>query len=82
MPPTILQNDVLPAIKRDPGYLSKPQHAGADAGRRGGESRDSVNWQDYPQRGFPYMIRQQPGPENALGRLKVMFPERTHGLLA
>jgi murein L,D-transpeptidase YcbB/YkuD len=34
----------------------------------------SVDWQAYPARGFPYMIRQQPGPDNALGRIKVMFP--------
>ncbi len=73
VPPSILQKDVLPAIKRDPGYLKSHNmqvltQAGAVV------DPASVNWQEYPQRGFPYMIRQQPGPENSLGRLKVMFP--------
>ena len=25
---------------------------------------------------FPYMIRQEPGPSNALGRVKIMFPNK------
>ena len=27
-------------------------------------------------RNFPYLIRQEPGPENALGRIKFMFPNK------
>ena len=34
----------------------------------------TVDWKLYPRQGFPYMIRQRPGPANALGRLKIMFP--------
>jgi len=73
VPPTILNKDVLPAMKRDPGYLSSRNmqvftRDGAVVNPR------SVNWQDYPQRGFPYIIRQQPGRNNALGRMKIMFP--------
>ncbi len=73
VPPTILQKDVLPAIKRDPGYL---RGRNMQVLTRDGTvvSPASVNWQDYPQRGFPYIIRQQPGPNNALGRVKIMFP--------
>jgi murein L,D-transpeptidase YcbB/YkuD len=73
VPPTILQKDVLPAIKRDPGYLRRRN---MQVLTREGTvvNPGSINWQDYPQRGFPYIIRQQPGPENALGRMKVMFP--------
>jgi murein L,D-transpeptidase YcbB/YkuD len=73
VPPSILKQDVLPAIKRDPTYLSSRNmqvltQAGAVVDPK------SVNWQDYPRRPFPYMLRQQPGPNNALGRVKVMFP--------
>ena len=73
VPPTILQKDVLPAIRRDPGYLRRRN---MQVLTRDGTvvNPGSINWQDYPQRGFPYIIRQQPGPENALGRMKVMFP--------
>jgi murein L,D-transpeptidase YcbB/YkuD len=73
VPPTILKNDVLPGIKRDPRYLSSRN---MQVLTRDGAVVDpgSVNWQDYPRRGFPYLIRQQPGPNNALGRMKIMFP--------
>jgi L,D-transpeptidase YcbB len=73
VPPTILKNDVLPGIKRDPRSLKSRN---MQVLTRDGAVVDpaTVNWQLYPGRGFPYMIRQQPGPENALGRVKVMFP--------
>jgi murein L,D-transpeptidase YcbB/YkuD len=35
---------------------------------------DSVSWGRYSARGFPYQLRQDPGPKNALGRIKFMFP--------
>lgn len=73
VPPTILRNDVLPAIKRDPGYLaSRNMQVLTMAGVQVNPS--SVDWYQYPRRGFPYLIRQRPGPNNALGRVKVMFP--------
>ena len=73
VPPTILAKDTLPAIKRDPGYL---QTKNMQVLTRDGREVDpaTVNWQLYPQQGFPYILRQRPGPKNALGRLKVMFP--------
>lgn len=73
VPPSILKKDVLPAIKSDPDYLNKRN---MQVLTMAGEVVDpgSVDWQLYPQTGFPYMIRQQPGPDNALGRVKIMFP--------
>lgn len=73
VPPSILNKDVLPAIKNDPGYL---QGKDMQVLTMGGEVVDpsTVDWQLYPQTGFPYMLRQRPGPKNSLGRLKVMFP--------
>jgi murein L,D-transpeptidase YcbB/YkuD len=35
---------------------------------------DSVSWGRYSARNFPYQLRQDPGPKNALGRIKFMFP--------
>ncbi|MCB1700540.1 MAG: L,D-transpeptidase family protein [Pseudomonadales bacterium] len=73
VPPTIFRKDVLPAIKRDPDYLRKRD---MQVLTMGGVEIDpaTVNWDRYPREGFPYMIRQRPGPDNALGRLKIMFP--------
>lgn len=71
IPPTILRKDVLPAIKRDPEYLQKKNMRVLD---KQGNTIDpaSIDW----SRGFPYMVRQDPGPGNALGRVKFMFPNK------
>src|SRR5262249_59926326 len=34
----------------------------------------TMDWPNVPARNFPYMLRQRPGPTNALGRIKFMFP--------
>ncbi|MBK6582586.1 MAG: L,D-transpeptidase family protein [Gammaproteobacteria bacterium] len=38
----------------------------------------SVDWSRYQGKNLPYMIRQDPGPDNALGRVKFMFPNKHH----
>jgi murein L,D-transpeptidase YcbB/YkuD len=75
VPPTILRRDILPAIKRDPGYLQQKDmvvltQQGAPVDPAG------IDWTQYPGKGFPYLIRQQPGLANALGRVKFMFPNK------
>ena len=34
-----------------------------------------MDWQKYT-RGLPYTVRQQPGPNNSLGEIKFIFPNR------
>jgi murein L,D-transpeptidase YcbB/YkuD len=78
VPPTILRNDVLPAIRKDAAYLQK---RGMRVLKFDGTAVDpaTVDWQRYSGRtGFPYLIRQDPGPENALGKVKFMFPNPHH----
>lgn len=75
IPPTILNNDILPRVKRDPDYLrNKNMRVLTFSGEPVDES--SINWSLYPGKAFPYMIRQGPGPQNALGRIKFMFPNK------
>ena len=72
IPPGILSQDTLPAIKRDPNYLKRKRISVLDPdGRRLDPS--TVNWQAYTTR-LPYTLRQKPGPDNALGRIKFIFP--------
>jgi L,D-transpeptidase YcbB len=73
VPPTILRNDSLPAIKRDRGYLEKQR---MDVIERNGRVVDpsTIDWNNITAKNFPYMLRQRPGPTNALGRIKFMFP--------
>ena len=72
IPPGILRNDTLPAIKSDPGYLAAKNIRVLDgAGREVDPS--TVDWNGY-SRGVPFTLRQDPGPQNALGRVKFIFP--------
>ena len=74
VPPTILRKDILPAMRKNPVYLQKK---GLQVVTRDGQhvSPESVNWHASAAN-FPYMIRQPPGTQNALGQVKFMFPNR------
>jgi murein L,D-transpeptidase YcbB/YkuD len=73
VPPTILRNDILPEVKKDPGYLKKKDIEVLD---QSGKVLDalSIDWQSVSARRFPYILRQRPGPKNALGLVKFIFP--------
>jgi len=75
VPPTILAEDILPRVKRDPDYL---RHKNIEVINRKGKviNPKSINWSKYTARNFPYQLRQGPGPSNALGRVKFMFPNQ------
>ena len=34
----------------------------------------SIDWSKFKSGNIPYTLRQDPGPKNALGRVKIMFP--------
>jgi len=74
IPPGILRNDTLPAIKRDPNYLASKNIRVID---NKGTIVDpaTVNWNKY-KTSVPYTLRQDPGPNNALGTVKFIFPNK------
>jgi len=74
IPPGILRNDILPAIKRNPDYLASKNIRVID---HNGKFVDpaTVNWNKY-SKGVPYTLRQDPGPKNALGTVKFIFPNK------
>lgn len=74
VPKSIIVNEMLPRIKRDPGYLTRSGYKlyhGWDASAPSIDPR-SVNWNKADIN--EYRIVQQPGPGNALGMVKFMFP--------
>ena len=73
VPPGILAKDILPAVRRDPAYLEKRGLRVIDRNGRPVEAAN-VDFTRYTGATFPFMIRQDPGPTNALGRVKIMFP--------
>jgi murein L,D-transpeptidase YcbB/YkuD len=65
-------------IKKDPNFLAEQGYEllegwGADERRA---DPASVDWSAVGVRNFPYRLRQAPGPMNALGRVKFMFPNK------
>jgi murein L,D-transpeptidase YcbB/YkuD len=75
IPPGIFQRDTLPAIRKDQGYLSRNNMTVLTTS---GKIVDpsTIDWAATANKGFPYMIRQEPGDNNALGRVKFMFPNK------
>jgi murein L,D-transpeptidase YcbB/YkuD len=73
IPPGILAKDVLPAVKKDPGYLKSHNISVLD---RNGRPVDAgrIDWSQATARNFTYVLRQEPGPSNALGQVKFIFP--------
>ena len=74
VPQSIIVNEMLPKLRSDPGYLDRAGYEVTDAkGRRIPSS--SINWGAYGGK-VPYNVRQQPGEANALGELKILFPNK------
>ena len=75
VPLTILQEDILPRVIKNPAYLKKMKISVID---RKGRIVDphSIDWSKYSSKNIPYMLRQEPGPHNALGRIKFIFPNK------
>ncbi len=74
VPQSIIVNEMLPRLRGDPGYLDRAGYEVTDAkGKRIPSS--AINWSDYGSR-VPYSIRQSPSEANALGELKIMFPNK------
>jgi murein L,D-transpeptidase YcbB/YkuD len=75
VPPTILYQDIIPRLRKDPDYLNKKDMRVLEYSGRPVDA-SSIDWSKYSSGRFPYMIRQNPGPGNALGRIKFMFPNK------
>lgn len=75
VPHSIATKDLLPKIKKNPGYLSQ-MHLRVFQGWKGATEIDpaTIDWANLSSKHFPYRLRQDPGPANALGRVKFLFP--------
>lgn len=73
VPRSIIARDYLPQLQRNPNAVSHLQLVDS-SGRV--VNRAAVNFAAYSARNFPFHLRQAPGPSNALGRVKFMFPNR------
>lgn len=78
VPPTILMNDMIPAAKKDPDYLKRKNIRifKNDPSNVNEVSVESIDWSSITGKYFPYRLVQDPGPNNALGEVKFMFPNK------
>ncbi|AWW00743.1 L,D-transpeptidase family protein [Arcticibacterium luteifluviistationis] len=71
VPTSIVRNEILPKLKRNPGYIARNNMEVMS----GNTVIDpySINWNKY-NGNVPFSIRQKPGNNNALGKIKFLFP--------
>ena len=73
VPYSIATKEMLPRIKSEPDYFAKRDF---DVKDRSGKLVDpaTIDWSQVTRRNFGYTFVQRPGPNNALGRIKFIFP--------
>jgi murein L,D-transpeptidase YcbB/YkuD len=76
VPPSLALQDVVPAVLKDPDYLTK-KNIKVFRGW-GAETREidpaTIDWSSVNTRNFLFRFRQEPGVNNSLGAVKFMFP--------
>lgn len=71
VPQSIMRKEMLPRIRRDPGYLQR-EHLRVLTPRGKQLNPASIDWRNPP----PIVLRQDSGPDDALGRVVFRFPNR------
>jgi L,D-transpeptidase YcbB len=75
VPTSIVKKEILPKLKRNPNYLEN-NNMEAFSGKNVIDP-NSINWNKY-ENSVPFDFRQKPGKDNALGKMKFMFPNNYH----
>ena len=72
-PASIAVRNELPLFRRDPDAVAR---LGFQILDRDDNTVDpaTIDWDTVPADNFPYRLRQAPGPLNALGKIKLIFP--------
>lgn len=73
VPKNIAKHDLLPKFKKQPSMIETLGYHFLDDTQKIVD-RNSIDWTAMNANTFNLRIRQQPGPYNALGEVKIMFP--------
>jgi len=78
VPASIANNELIPIERRKPGYLQSER---MDFFRWEGTKlksvpRSQVTAADFEKKPFPYVLRQRAGDDNALGKIKILMPNK------
>jgi murein L,D-transpeptidase YcbB/YkuD len=71
VPASIAAREILPRLRRDPGYLKRQGMTVLTAKGTPVDPR-TIDWKKLKH--MPYRLRQRPGPGNALGRIRILMP--------
>jgi len=76
VPHSIALEEIIPKIKKDPGYLARHNMKILKGWGEDEEEidPDSIDWLSLDARNFNYRFRQEPGALNPLGSIKFIFP--------
>lgn len=74
-PTSIVAKDKLPKLQRDPSYAARNGYSIYDRSTGDRVSAENVNWSD-PSSAQQYQFVQAAGAGNALGELKIIFPNQ------
>ncbi len=75
VPSSIVVREILPKLRKNPAYLVS-QNMVLVNGPASDPQGLHIDWHAVSAAHFPYRIRQKPGPQNALGRVKIELPNR------
>ncbi len=75
VPLSIGNTEILAHLKRNSNYLAQ-NNMEVFLGEKQVDA-DNINWNQYTN-SVPYNFRQKPGEDNALGKMKFMFPNNFH----
>jgi murein L,D-transpeptidase YcbB/YkuD len=74
VPSSIIKGEIAPAVMRNPAYTDNQNmdllYNGTPV------SPWQVDWSQVSATNFPFRVRQRPGPGNALGQIKFLFPNK------
>lgn len=78
IPRRIAVEDILPKIRRDPGYVARERIRVYESWGPGASEIDpaQVDWAQVTAQNFRFKLQKEPGPKNDLGRIKFMFPNK------
>lgn len=71
VPRSIAVKEILPSLKRNPNYL---QSHNMDLFSGNTQVAIPHSFSNYSSNNFPFTVRENPGPKNSLGQVKLMFP--------
>jgi murein L,D-transpeptidase YcbB/YkuD len=78
IPRSIAVKDILPKLQSDSGYLERRRIKVLQRKENEWQAIDPavINWLAYHERNFPFVLQQQAGAGNSLGRIKFHMPNQ------